>query len=352
LPERIGISLFSTPAVGAAAGFSVGRMASHGFVFESLDVALQGGMSGMPRSAELKGGDFLRFDEAAHTLWRLAAERLTNRGETFDQVLRQWEILVHHSFCQQIRWLNGTDVKIRLQHLFADRIVGILVKTSGKELLLMESQGFRRGRPPKEGEGKRASFNTRLRASLKQDIEADAKAAGRSLSEQIETVLERSRQNADAMVLAYGPDVAGLTFLIAEVLRSIAPRGVDFDDEASVGATAAALGDLFRRLRAPDDGTPPPEKDCPEKVVRAMLCEFAYTGAEYGHGAEESPRSRWAEAKRRLFGNFIAQRLNRYREAVTKELLAQPPREVAKPKPEDAASWERAAANLKTEQKE
>src|SRR5689334_16200038 len=50
----------------------------------------------------------------------------------------------------------------------------------------------RRGRPPKAGEGKRASFNTRLRESLKRDLEAAAEAAGRSLSEEIEDRLERS----------------------------------------------------------------------------------------------------------------------------------------------------------------
>ena len=58
----------------------------------------------------------------------------------------------------------------------------------------MESAGSRprRGRPPKGGEGKRASFNTRIRDSLKQQLERAAAEAGRSLSEEIEFRLEQS----------------------------------------------------------------------------------------------------------------------------------------------------------------
>jgi len=60
----------------------------------------------------------------------------------------------------------------------------------------MENRGLRRGRPPKDGEGKRASFNTRIRAALKQDLEAAAAAHGRSLSEEIEARLEQSMPTA------------------------------------------------------------------------------------------------------------------------------------------------------------
>jgi hypothetical protein len=54
----------------------------------------------------------------------------------------------------------------------------------------------RRGRPPKDGEGKRTNFNTRLRNSLRIELERDASAAGRSLSEEIEVRLERSLSEA------------------------------------------------------------------------------------------------------------------------------------------------------------
>ena len=49
-----------------------------------------------------------------------------------------------------------------------------------------------RGRPPKEGETKRAFFTTRIRESLKARLEADAAEQGRSLSEEIELRLEDS----------------------------------------------------------------------------------------------------------------------------------------------------------------
>lgn len=59
----------------------------------------------------------------------------------------------------------------------------------------MEEQGLaprRRGRPPQAGEGKRAFFNTRLRAAVKTALEWSAMEDGRSLSEEIERRLERS----------------------------------------------------------------------------------------------------------------------------------------------------------------
>ena len=62
----------------------------------------------------------------------------------------------------------------------------------------MEAQvtAKRRGRPPKDGEGKRTNFNTRLRNSLRVQLEKDALAAGRSLSEEIEARLEHSLSEA------------------------------------------------------------------------------------------------------------------------------------------------------------
>lgn len=50
----------------------------------------------------------------------------------------------------------------------------------------------RTGRPPKAGVGKRSQFNTRLSSDLKQKLEAEAQAVGRSLSEEIETRLSGS----------------------------------------------------------------------------------------------------------------------------------------------------------------
>ena len=60
-----------------------------------------------------------------------------------------------------------------------------------------------RGRPPLEpGRAKRGSFNTRIRPQLKEHLERDAKSAGRSLSEEIESRLEESylRDKADERV--------------------------------------------------------------------------------------------------------------------------------------------------------
>ena len=84
----------------------------------------------------------------------------------------------------------------------------------------MESEGSRprRGRPPKSGERKRASFNTRLRDSLKSQLEAAAALAGRSLSEEIEFRLEHSLDDQRFLFVtleaAFGREISGLALLL------------------------------------------------------------------------------------------------------------------------------------------
>jgi len=54
------------------------------------------------------------------------------------------------------------------------------------------SGGHRYGRPPKGPAPKRASFNTRIRSAVKESLDAAAREAGRSLSEEIEKRLDES----------------------------------------------------------------------------------------------------------------------------------------------------------------
>ncbi len=73
------------------------------------------------------------------------------------------------------------------------------------------------GRPPKGDEAKRTQFNTRLRVAVRDRINDAAIQAGRSLSEEIEFRLERSLDDQnrlkEALELALGPRVAGITLL-------------------------------------------------------------------------------------------------------------------------------------------
>jgi hypothetical protein len=199
--------------------------------------------------------------------------------------------------------------------------------------------------------GTRVSLGLKVTPGVKTRLDETAKNNGRTQSQEAEVRLERSFEDEDAldraMLLAYA-DIGPLLFLVGEVLRVAAPHGGGWlDDDASAKDVAAAFVHLLRRLRSPDDGVT--ASNGVEKRVDDLLFDMGYTGAE--HRAPESPRARWALEKRRRFGIF-AERLIRYRMAVMKELLTQPPHEMAKPKPEDAASWARAVANLKTEQKE
>ena len=188
---------------------------------------------------------------------------------------------------------------------------------------------------------------------VKTRLDETAKNNGRTQSHEAEVRLERSFEDEDAldraMVLAFGADNGPLLFLVGEVLRVAAPHGGGWlDDDAGAKDVAAAFVHLMRRLRAPDEGVMT-ASDGVEKRVDSLLFDLGYDGRE--HGAPNSPRARWAAEKRSRFGIY-AERLIRYRLAVMKELLAQPPREMAKPKREDAASWERVSARLPTQREE
>ena len=84
------------------------------------------------------------------------------------------------------------------------------------------SQPARRGRPPlKAGEAKRASFNTRLRNALKESLEESARVAGRSLSEEIESRLERSFDRTESLG---GLEYEALFQMMAAAARVIEAR--------------------------------------------------------------------------------------------------------------------------------
>jgi hypothetical protein len=146
------------------------------------------------------------------------------------------------------------------------------------------------------------------------------------------------------MVLAYGADNGPLLHLIGEVLRVVAPRGGEWlEDDAALRDMAVGLVHFLRQLRAPDDGTMASEGV--EKRIDDLLFDLGYDGSEWGHGADQSPRARWAAKKRGQFGIY-GPLLMRYREAVTRVLLEQPPREMPRPEPSAQESWDRIIAEI------
>lgn len=117
----------------------------------------------------------------------------------------------------------------------------------------METSGSprRRGRPPKGGAAKRASFNTRLRDSLKIQLEAEAAAAGRSLSEEIETRLEHSL-SGDAAI--GGPRAAALFREFGARLEGEGlGGGAWLDDLAHFQHARETLLEVFNRAEPPPD---------------------------------------------------------------------------------------------------
>jgi Arc-like DNA binding domain len=93
------------------------------------------------------------------------------------------------------------------------------------------AQGARRGRPPKSktGEAKRASFNTRLREGLKVALETSAAENGRSLSEEIESRLEMSLAEENALG---GPRVAALLRTLVVMIEDYGDDSWLFDADA------------------------------------------------------------------------------------------------------------------------
>jgi len=83
----------------------------------------------------------------------------------------------------------------------------------------MKTEGSQRGRPPlTHGEAKRASFNTRLRSILKEQLETAARESGRSLSEEIELRLENSFRG-ELLEEIFGPALAAILEMVGRGMR-------------------------------------------------------------------------------------------------------------------------------------
>jgi hypothetical protein len=112
------------------------------------------------------------------------------------------------------------------------------------------SKPSRRGRPPlKSGEAKRASFNTRLRNTLKERLEESARAAGRSLSEEIESRLERSFDRTESLG---GPEYEALFQMMAAAARVIEFRlgKSPFSDPEGSGVARNAWRQIIQSVTA------------------------------------------------------------------------------------------------------
>jgi hypothetical protein len=98
------------------------------------------------------------------------------------------------------------------------------------------------------GKAKRASFNTRLRPSLKLALESAAKQEGRSLSEEIEFRLERSLEDQLQMGAAIGLGMSmGATML--EALETLAQEARhEGCKEHLHGPTTNAASDLVSKV--------------------------------------------------------------------------------------------------------
>ena len=109
-------------------------------------------------------------------------------------------------------------------------------------------QGKQRGRPPLEpGKAKRASFNTRLRPSLKVELETAAKQEGRSLSEEIEFRLERSLEDQVqiAAAISVGMEIGSKMLCTLQKLSADAQKQGQFIEHRH-GPPVLAAGNLVQ----------------------------------------------------------------------------------------------------------
>jgi hypothetical protein len=117
----------------------------------------------------------------------------------------------------------------------------------------------KRGRPPMPpNEVKRASFNTRLRTALKNELERAASDSGRSLSEEIEFRLERSFHTQaglrEMLELRFGPELARILDIVgrdaAAEIRKATGGELDvhanwIDNEKAFGAAREAVENVL-----------------------------------------------------------------------------------------------------------
>jgi hypothetical protein len=162
----------------------------------------------------------------------------------------------------------------------------------------------RRGRPPmKAGEAKRASFNTRLRDSLRDALEAAATDSGRSLSEEVEFRLERSIHSvealADASRMAYGPQGAALLRIIGDLMRhEVFRAGLRMESDwlsnpAVFDRTSASIALVLKALRPL--GEPGSAAKPRESAAGNLLFEL-------GDEDTRQPNARWASSLRAELG--------------------------------------------------
>jgi hypothetical protein len=123
--------------------------------------------------------------------------------------------------------------------------------------------------------GKRASFNTRISADLKTQLQQSAANAGRSLSEEIEhrlaLSLERQKMLDEAFELAYGAR-AGLIRFLGLVIRD--------------GGGSGALIEVLRRINLPD------MTSRPEALARRLIEEAGYNRQRDPEMAERAAKLR------------------------------------------------------------
>jgi hypothetical protein len=136
------------------------------------------------------------------------------------------------------------------QPFYANDIVGIIENHLERVSAMgaATSKPARRGRPPlKSGEAKRASFNTRLRNVLKEHLEESARAAGRSLSEEIESRLERSFDRTESLG---GREYEALFQMMAAAARVIEARlgRSPFSDPMASGVARNAWQQIIHNL--------------------------------------------------------------------------------------------------------
>src|ERR1039458_9169921 len=124
-----------------------------------------------------------------------------------------------------------------------------------------------RGRPAQpEGVRRRRNLTLRIRAETKAALERDAAANGRSLSEEAEMRLDHSFR-AEGMLdqvldLALGRQVAGLTLLLARVMRDTGTLA-GFMTKYTLGSASGWLADpdaldlIFRAIAAALDALRP-----------------------------------------------------------------------------------------------
>jgi hypothetical protein len=186
-------------------------------------------------------------------------------------------------------------------------------------------EGKKRGRPRKAPEpGTRVSLGLKVTPTIKNKLDEAAEASGRTQSQEAELRIERSFEReallGEALNLSYGPNLAGIALLIADVMHHAGVGGAfaktDTAEEALNWLNVPWAYDQARegavkildKLRPEGDAVPPDNERLLNPNLGVAVANAFLSEAASGQARVDSRKGR-AKQIHELLGRTLVSRL-------------------------------------------